>query len=119
MLKTERSKQDESMRGWPIDGEWVKRQVGMIYWYSWGEHEFDIRVMRAVLGMSERDSDDQWFMQSLADRCGSFCRIMKRLDDGLQGRKFADAMRAHDAWIEAGKCSYADIVKAVADDIPF
>lgn len=34
MLKTRDSKRDERMPGWPINGVTVKRQVGMIYWYS-------------------------------------------------------------------------------------
>ena len=56
MLKTRDSKRDERMPGWPINGVPVKRQVGMIYWYSWGKQEFDIRTMRRVLGLAEEQA---------------------------------------------------------------
>lgn len=87
---------DERMPGWPMDGVPVKRQVGMIYWYSWGKHTFDIRVMRRVLGLPEEHTADKWFMAKKPDPCGSFQALMLQLQEALGERTFAAAMAAHD-----------------------
>ena len=87
---------EERMPGWPMDGVPVKRQVGMIYWYSWGKHTFDIRVMRRVLGLPEEHTADKWFMAKKPDTCGSFQALMLQLQEALGERSFADAMAAHD-----------------------
>lgn len=87
---------EERMAGWPMDGVLVKRQVGMIYWYSWGKHTFDIRVMRRALGLPEEHPADKWFMDVKPDACGSFSAVMSQLQEALGGRRFSDAMAEHD-----------------------
>ena len=96
MLKTRDSKRDERMPGWPINGVPVKRQMGMIYWYSWGKQEFDIRTMRRVLGLPEEQAADKWFMDAKPDACGSFHAVMEQLQTALGERTFHDAMVEHD-----------------------
>ena len=100
MLKTRDSKRDERMPGWPINGVPVKRQVGMIYWYSWGKQEFDIRTMRRVLGLAEEQAADKWFMAAKPDACGSFQAVMAQLQAALGERSFHDAMVEHDRLID-------------------
>lgn len=124
----------ERMPGWPMDGIPVKRQVGMIYWYSWGEHTFDIRVMRRVLGLPEESTADKWFMAKKPDPCGSFQEQMLQLQEALGERSFSDAMAEHDkilnkeseaelAAISARKAQMAASPDATApaefDDFPF
>lgn len=92
---------EERMPGRPMDVVPVKRQVGMIYWYSWGKHTFDIRVMRRVLGLPEEHTADKWFMAKKPDPCGSFQALMLQLQDALGERSFTDAMAAHDRAMEA------------------
>lgn len=90
----------EKMSGWPVDGIPIKRLQGMIYWYQWGEHEFDIRVMRRVLGLPEEHSADRWFMTKKPDPCGSFQKLMIQLQEALKGRAFAEVMAEHDRLLE-------------------
>lgn len=134
MLKTRDSKRDERMPGWPINGVPVKRQVGMIYWYSWGKQEFDIRTMRRVLGLPEEQAADNWFMAAKPDACGSFHAVMEQLQAALGEKSFHDAMVEHDsildeeaeAFLSANKArqqqaasgSAAD-VSAAFEDAPF
>ena len=92
---------EERMPGWPMDGVPVKRQVGMIYWYSWGKHTFDIRVMRRALGLPEDHPADEWFMADKPDACGSFHALMSQLQEALGGRSFHDAMAEHDRLMDA------------------
>ena len=100
MLRTRESKKNENMPGWPIEDKPVKRQVGMIYWYSWGDYEFDIRVMRRGLGLPSESAEDNWFMAKLADPCGSFCNIMTELMLNLGARAFADVIAEHDRLLD-------------------
>jgi hypothetical protein len=101
MLITRESKKNEKMPGWMVDGTPIKRQFGMIYWYSWGDHEFDIRVMRRALGLPENHPDDKWFMAVPPDACGSFQRVMMHLTDALGGLSFSEIMAAHDKQLDA------------------
>lgn len=87
---------EAAMKGHEIDGIPVRRCVGMIYWYSWGEHAFDIRVMREVLGLPIDHPLDTWFMAKKPDSKGSFKTIMSQLHQALGDRKFLDAMAQHD-----------------------
>lgn len=134
MLKTRDSKRDERMPGWPINGVPVKRQVGMIYWYSWGKQEFDIRTMRRVLGLDEEQAADKWFMAAKPDACGSFQAVMAQLQAALGERSFHDAMVEHDrildeeaeAFLAANKARQqqaasvpAAKASAALEDVPF
>jgi hypothetical protein len=70
----------------------------MIYWYSWGNWEFDIRIVRDVLGLPREHPDDDWFNLQTCDPEGSFERIVTQLQDALtqQGKRFFDVVKAHD-----------------------
>lgn len=100
MLKSrfvDKSKNREvRMPGWPMDGIPVKRQAGMIYWYSWGPHTFDIRVMRRVLGLPNEHPADHWFMAKKPNPCKSFETVIIQIEEALGARTFHDAMAAHD-----------------------
>ena len=57
-----KTKQEE-MDGFPVEGDVVRRCDGMIYWYRWGKHTFDIRVMRRVVGLPEDNEEyDAFFV---------------------------------------------------------
>lgn len=86
----------EHTPSWRFDGIPVKRQRGMIYWYSWGKHTFDIRTMRRVLGLPEEHPADKWFMAPEPDANGSFEALMLQLQVALAGQPFAEAIKAHD-----------------------
>ena len=121
MLRTSISKRNEEMAGWPIDGVPVKRQVGMIFWYSWGQHEFDIRVMRSILGLPERIAADHWFMSKRPNPCTSYEHIMAQLVKALAGRTFSDVLAEHDRLLEEEHQILQEKVAAgeLVDDIPF
>jgi len=74
----------------------VRRSRGMIYWYSWGRHTFDIRVLRRVLGVEEEIKADKWFMEQPADEKGSFEEQMNHLSVALGSRDMREAIKAHD-----------------------
>lgn len=84
------------MTGFLFDGVPVKRQSGMIYWYSWGKHTFDIRIMRQVLELPKEHPSDNWFMDKEPDATKSFNTLMTQLKDALCGKSFSDAMVDHD-----------------------
>lgn len=90
----------EKMPGWPFDGVPVKRCKGMIYWYVWGEHTFDIRVIRKLLGAEEEITADKWFMEKKPDPCGSFQKVMVHLERLVAGRNFGEIMQMHDAALD-------------------
>jgi hypothetical protein len=123
MIKNNTTKPDENMPGWPINGVPVKRQVGMIYWYSWGNQEFDIRVMRSVLGLPEENANDTYFINAKPDKCGSFQSIMIELESAIGNRRFSDAMIEHDRIIDQKSKTLweklEDSRKIVLDDMPF
>jgi hypothetical protein len=79
------------MPGWPIDGKPVRRLVGMIYWYGWGDdRDFDIREVRKALGLPEESKHDNWFMSDAPRAgCTAFHAQMTQLQDALSGRDFA------------------------------
>jgi len=84
-----------------FDGIPATRECGMIYWYSWGEHTFDIRVMREVLGLPVDHPSDTWFMETPSDRIGSFTAVMSQIKDAMGARAFAELMEEHDRIVEA------------------
>ncbi|HXD35130.1 MAG TPA: hypothetical protein VN624_00645, partial [Rhodanobacter sp.] len=58
----DKEKQVPEGAGIELEGKPVRRQRGMIYWYRWGRHTFDVRVMRKVLDLPEKHDADRWFM---------------------------------------------------------
>lgn len=87
-------------KGIDLDGTPVRRQRGMIYWYRWGRHTFDIRVMRRVLGLPEKHDADDYFMERSRyanDPDGALAAIVGELRSALEGRAFKAVMKLHDA----------------------
>jgi hypothetical protein len=108
MLKrnfTDGKNKDVGMPGCLFDGIPVKRQSAMIYWYSWGEHTFDIRVMRKVLGLPEENPADKWFMEKIPDPNGSLKAVMSEIQKALGARSFSDVMAEHDRMINTRELS--------------
>ena len=99
------SKPNEGVAGWPVEGIRIQPLVGMIYWYRWGDEEFDIRILRRVLGLPEEQQADKWFMAKKPNYCSAFQQLMvpimtearKLLE---QGRHFADLIAEHDRIID-------------------
>lgn len=96
MLRTKYSAKNERMLGWMIDGKPVVRQVGMIYWYSWGRHEFDIRVLRKALGLPVEMAADKYFMAKRPNPCKAFSEIMTQIETASVGKKFLKVIAEHD-----------------------
>lgn len=96
MLRTKHSTKNENMLGWMIDGKPVLRQVGMIYWYSWGRHEFDIRVLRKALGLPMEMTADKYFMAKQPNPCKAFSEIMTQIETAIAGKKFTQIIAEHD-----------------------
>lgn len=86
----------ERRQGWLLDGALVMRLRGMIYWYAWGDHEFDIRVIRRICGRPEDSAHDKLFMADPADQRSSFVAQMQELADMVAGRKFSELIAEHD-----------------------
>jgi hypothetical protein len=86
----------ENMKGMLFDGIPVKRNRNMIYWYSWGQHTFDIRIMRKILDIPEEHPEDKWFMAEKPDFAGSFDVLMNELKKALGTKTFTEAMIEHD-----------------------
>ena len=86
----------KTVGGWMLDGKAVRRLPGMIYWYGWGRKEFDIRIMRQLLGQPKDSVHDTWFRSEPIDTEGAFKLLMAELQDALAGRSFAALMNEHD-----------------------
>lgn len=87
-----------------FDGKPIRRSRGMIYWYRWGRHSIDIRVIRQVLGLPKDHDADKYFME--------YSRYYNRDDDALRDilsevrkavgdRPFRDVVKEHDAALKA------------------
>lgn len=96
MLRTKHSNKNENMLGWTIDGKPVTRQVGMIYWYSWGRHEFDVRILRKALGLPMEMTADKYFMAKRPNPCKAFSEIMTQIETASTGKKFSKIIAEHD-----------------------
>ena len=82
-----------------FDGKPISRQRGMIYWYRWGRHTFDIRVMREMLGLPVENEADQWFMPDNPYQGKSeeaLIVILGELYQAMGDRSFKSLMKAHD-----------------------
>jgi hypothetical protein len=83
----------ERMPGWPIDGKPVRRLIGMIYWYGWGDdRDFDIREVRKKLGLPAKNEHDDWFMAERPNACASFQAQMTELQEAMAGRPFGSLL---------------------------
>ena len=87
-----------------FDGKPLRRQRGMIYWYRWGRHSLDIRVLRKLLSLPESHEADNHFMpknsyygrpeDALAD-------IVAQVRTALADRPFKALVKEHDAALRA------------------
>lgn len=87
-----------------FDGKPIRRSRGMIYWYRWGRHSFDIRIVRKVLGLPEKHDADKYFMKhsSYYNRDDDALRdILSEVSGAMRSRSFNEVMKAHDAALVA------------------
>src|SRR5690606_7904428 len=87
----------EGMGAGDFDGNPIRRSRGMIYWYRWGRHSLDIRIIRKVLGLPEDHAADKYFME--------YSRYYNRDDDALR-----DIL--HEVREAMGTMSFKDVVRA-------
>lgn len=91
----------EAMPGFPIGGKPIRRLVNMIYWYGWGDDEdFDIRVVRRILGLPGESKHDKWFMKKRPDPCAAFVGNMAQIIEALGSRDFGEVIAEHDRLLD-------------------
>jgi len=93
-----KTKLEPGVPGVKIGGAFARAQWGMIYWYMWTDHTFDIRVMRKLLGLPETMGVDTNFKMCTADRAKE---ILCGLRDAVGDQDFEELMAKHDAHLEA------------------
>lgn len=89
--------------GIEIDGAVVRRCRNMIYWYRWGRHTFDIRVVREVLGLQKEHPADKYFMpgsEYTGDADRALTDAVGAISGALNGRTFRAVLKQHDAMIK-------------------
>lgn len=74
-----------------IQGHRVRRLHLYQYWYQWNGQGFDIREVRAVLGLKTERARD---FHSGTKACAAYLRNMDELRDASAGRDFAEILRA-------------------------
>ncbi len=87
-----------------FDGKPIRRQRGMIYWYRWGRHSLDVRVLRKLFGLPEDHEADKYFMEysSYFNReDDAFRDIVLQISQALGDRPFKDLVKEHDAAMRA------------------
>jgi hypothetical protein len=87
-----------------FDGKPIRRQRGMIYWYRWGRHSLDVRVLRKLLGLPEDHEADKYFMEysSYFNREADALRdIVLQIREALGERPFRALVKEHDAALRA------------------
>lgn len=90
-----------AMAGIPIGGKPVYRLVNMIYWYGWGgDEDFDIRVVRRILGLPEEHENDKWFMKERPDPARAFADNMAQIITALGDRNFGEVIAEHDRLLD-------------------
>jgi len=104
MLITRFSDQEKNLpefgsRGVKIGGVYAYPQFGMIYWYRWRDHTFDIRVMRKLLSCPEEMEADRDFKMPSKERVNV---VLCGLRDAVGQQDFEELMRRHDEILEAG-----------------
>lgn len=115
-------KSNREFGAYPIDGKPIMTLSGMIYWYGWGdEDEFDIRVVRRILGLPEEQPKiDYWFMAKRPNRCKAYGEACKQIRIELEsaGRSFVSVLEDHDRIISEDSQMFIPAPKA-DDDFPF
>lgn len=90
--------------GVEVDGVSIRRQRNMIYWYRWGRHTFDIRVVRKVLGLPEESPADNYFMpgnEYEGDGERALAAHVAAINAARGDRSFKALMKEHDAIIRS------------------
>ncbi|MGB4810985.1 MAG: hypothetical protein WBP13_00675 [Methylophilaceae bacterium] len=82
-----------------IQGKPLKRCNGMIYWYWYGEHQFDIRVIRKLCGVAEEHQTDKWFMKKIHP-CTGFRNVAEALIKHIGDNNMDELIIKHDAYQE-------------------
>jgi len=116
MLEDKNDKMRREVTPIMVDGKPVYQLIGMIYWFSWGDHVFDIRSMREVLGLKTEYKIDTDFSNS-----HRVCKMISKLLDVKGDSNFKDLMKSHDNLISAEQ--HIDTAEPIDcsddDDIPF
>ena len=89
-----------------VEGIAVRRNRGMIYWYRWGRHTFDIRVVRKVLGLPVDSLGDKYFMDGseyAGDGDKALSDNISAITSVLDGATFKSVVKQHDAIIIESK----------------
>lgn len=78
-----------------VNGTPITRCKNMIYWFRWGEHTFDIRVMWKLLGIKEQDpytnTSDPNYM-NWRENPSFYTDFI----NGIEGKDFNELMAQHD-----------------------
>jgi len=87
-----------------FDGKPLRRQRGMIYWYRWGRHSLDIRVMRKLLNLPEDHDADKYFdprnrYYNRDDE--AFADIVAQVREAIGEKSFRALVKEHDAALRA------------------
>jgi len=93
------------MKGMKVDCAVVRRCARMMYWYRWGGHTFDIRVMRRVVGLPADNKEyDNWWRKTnhLTSQEALVCSLTEILDSA-GSKKFSQLMDEHDTYLEGGR----------------
>ena len=96
----DKEKSCPSGTGVEVDGVVIRRQRGMIYWYRWGRHTFDIRVMRKLLGLPKESRADQYFMpgnEYAGDGDRALADHVAAINAARGDRPFKQLMEEHDS----------------------
>ncbi|MGB2832958.1 MAG: hypothetical protein WBC07_08375 [Methylotenera sp.] len=95
-----------------IQGKPLKRCNGMIYWYWYAEHQFDIRIIRKLCGVNEEYEIDTWFMRKIHP-CTAFRSIAEQLISHIGDRNMDELIIKHDEYLESDEYSLDTLQKNV------
>ena len=72
MVNVKENKMAKKGIGLPMAGKNLAPMAGQIFWYKWGDREFDIRQVRLAAGAAKRvyAADKNYF-----DRCAAFSNV--------------------------------------------
>ncbi len=87
-----------------LGGKPLRRQRGMIYWYRWGRHSLDIRVLRNLVGLPEDHDADRYFNPGnpyYARESDAFAAIVSDVRKALGDSEFKAIVKEHDAALRA------------------
>lgn len=96
--------------GIQFHGKTLKRSIGLVYWWSWGGVEFDIRSVREALGISP-EFDDDWKVT-----CSAVTNVIVELEKNIGNRSFEEVMRKA---IIIDNQKSDELLKKIQNRVPF